>query len=38
VSSLGVEEERALERALSLILERRGEIAADRPTEKGAVR
>jgi DNA-binding MarR family transcriptional regulator len=38
LSSLGDEESLALEHALSLILERRAEIAAYRPTEKGAAR
>jgi len=36
MSSLGDEEATALEHALELILERRPEIAAYRPTEKGA--
>jgi DNA-binding MarR family transcriptional regulator len=36
VSSLGAEEAGALEQALALILARREEIAAYRPTEKGA--
>lgn len=38
MSSLGDEEAAALEQALELILERRPEIAAYRPTEKGAAR
>jgi DNA-binding MarR family transcriptional regulator len=36
LSSLGEEEARALEHALALILERRAEIAAYRPTKKGS--
>jgi DNA-binding MarR family transcriptional regulator len=36
VSSLGAEEAGALEQALALVLERREEIAAYRPIEKGA--
>jgi DNA-binding MarR family transcriptional regulator len=36
ISSLGDEEALALEHALGLILERRSEIAAYRPTERGA--
>jgi DNA-binding MarR family transcriptional regulator len=38
LSSLGDEEATALEHALSLILERRSEIAAYRPTKKGSAR
>ncbi len=38
LGSLGDEEAAALEHALSLILERRAEIAAYRPAEKGAAR
>jgi DNA-binding MarR family transcriptional regulator len=38
VSSLGHDEAHALEQALTLILERRAEIAAYRPTEQGAAR
>jgi DNA-binding MarR family transcriptional regulator len=38
VSALGEEEQLALEQALSLILARRPEIAAYRPTEKGVAR
>jgi hypothetical protein len=38
VSSLDEEEQVALEQALSLILGRRAEIAAYRPTDKGATR
>jgi hypothetical protein len=35
ISSLGEEEAGALEHALTLILEQRGDIAACRPAEKG---
>jgi DNA-binding MarR family transcriptional regulator len=38
ISSLGEEEAGALEHALALILEQRGDIAACRPAEKGADR